>query len=60
MRAGYLSFLYLMGYWKGRAGGASGTMKKITRSQIQAELVPTPDYGTQLKVAEEINSLSMP
>ncbi len=36
----YLSFLYLSGYWRERAGGASGTMKKITRSQILYEQVP--------------------
>jgi type I restriction enzyme S subunit len=38
----YLSFLYLRGHWKERAGGASGSMKKITRRQIQEERVPIP------------------
>jgi hypothetical protein len=36
----YLSALYVSGYWRERAGGASGSMKKITRSQILAELIP--------------------
>jgi type I restriction enzyme S subunit len=45
--SGYLSFLYLSGYWKECSGGASGSMKKITREQIQAELVPVPPKATQ-------------
>ncbi|MFN8498196.1 MAG: restriction endonuclease subunit S [Anaerolineae bacterium] len=48
---GYLSFLYLTGYWKARAGGASGSMKKITRSQLQAESIPIPTLPDQQKVA---------
>jgi type I restriction enzyme S subunit len=43
----YLSFLYLSGYWKGRAGGASGTMKKITRTQILDEQIPLPSRMDQ-------------
>jgi type I restriction enzyme S subunit len=43
----YLSFLYLSGYWKGRAGGASGTMKKITRTQILDEQIPQPSMADQ-------------
>lgn len=38
----YSSFLYLIGYWKEGAGGASASMKKITRGHIQAEEVPVP------------------
>ena len=38
----YLSHLYLSGYWRERAGGASGSMKKITRTQIAALEVPVP------------------
>lgn len=49
--AAYLSFLYLSGYWKERAGGASGTMKKITRTQIQAEGVPIPPPVEQQQIA---------
>ena len=47
----YLSFLYLSGYWKERAGGASGSMKKITRHQIQEEQVPIPSLTDQIRVA---------
>ncbi len=46
----YLSFLYLTGYWKDRAGGASGSMKKITRSQIQDEQVPVPSAADQQRI----------
>jgi type I restriction enzyme S subunit len=48
--AGYLSFLYLTGYWKERAGGASGSMKKITRAQVQGERVPVPPVEVQERV----------
>jgi type I restriction enzyme S subunit len=51
----YLSLLYLSGYWKERAGGASGSMKKITRSQIQAEQLPTPSLSEQRRIAEALN-----
>lgn len=46
----YLSFLYLSGYWKDRAGGASGTMKKITRGQILVEKVPVPPHEEQQRI----------
>lgn len=46
----YLSFLYLSGYWKERAGGASGTMKKITRGQILVEKVPVPPHEEQQRI----------
>jgi len=48
--AAYLSSLYATGYWKERAGGASGTMKKITRSQIQDEHVPVPSQAEQHRI----------
>jgi type I restriction enzyme S subunit len=51
----YLSFLYLAGYWKERAGGASGSMKKITRGQIQAEEVPVPPIDAQRQLAAVMN-----
>lgn len=38
----FLSYLYLTGYWKERAGGASGSMKKITRGQVLELHVPVP------------------
>lgn len=43
----FLSALYVTGYWRERAGGASGSMKKITRSQIEAELIPVPPQPEQ-------------
>lgn len=50
----YLSFLYLSGYWKERAGGASGSMKKITRGQIQQEQVPVPALIEQRRIVEAL------
>jgi len=50
----YLSYLYLNGYWKQHAGGASGTMKKITRSQVHEVMVPVPDINIQKKIMTEI------
>lgn len=50
----YLSYLYLSGYWKERAGGASGTMKKITRGQLLDIQVPVPDIAIQKKIVEEM------
>lgn len=47
----YLSFLYQTGYWKERAGGASGSMKKVTRQQIQSEHVPIPIPAEQQRIA---------
>jgi type I restriction enzyme S subunit len=47
----YLSALYLSGYWRERAGGASGSMKKITRSQILDEMIPVPRLHEQRTVA---------
>jgi type I restriction enzyme S subunit len=52
--AQYLSALYLSGYWRERAGGASGTMKKITRGQILTELIPVPPLDEQRSVASEL------
>ncbi len=57
--AAYLSFLFTTGYWEERAGGASGSMKKITRSQVQAEHIPAPSPDVQsriaVKIADKIN-----
>ena len=50
----YLSFLYLTGYWKDRAGGASGSMKKITRGQILAEMIPVPSHEEQQRIIMRI------
>jgi type I restriction enzyme, S subunit len=38
----FLSYLFQTGYWKARAGGASGTMKKITREQLLAQELRVP------------------
>jgi len=46
----YLSYLYLSGYWKEQAGGASGTMKKITRTQILEIDVPVPGIENQKNI----------
>ena len=51
----YLSFLYLSGYWKDRAGGASGTMKKITRTQILNERIPVPSIEDQRLIVGELS-----
>lgn len=50
----YLSYLYLSGYWKERAGGASGSMKKITRSQLLETKVPVSDMETQKRIVHEM------
>lgn len=52
--AAYMSFLFQTGYWKERAGGASGSMKKITREQLSAEMVPVPPLPTQRRLAAEL------
>lgn len=51
----HLAFLYLSGYWKERAGGASGSMKKITRTQIQRELIPVPSDTDQCRIASQLS-----
>ncbi len=53
--AAYLSSLYLSGYWKERAGGASDSMKKITRHQIQELQVPTPSNTEQRHIAAALD-----
>ncbi len=52
----YLSFLYLTGYWRERASGASGTMKKITRTQLDALEVPFPPLADQQKIAARLDA----
>jgi type I restriction enzyme S subunit len=53
--ASYLSFLYTSGYWREKSGGASGSMKKITRTQLQNLAVPVPGTDEQVKVATLLN-----
>ncbi len=52
--ASYLSFLHVTGYWKARAGGASGSMKKITRAQVEAEEIPVPPLGEQRRIVAQL------
>lgn len=51
----YLSYLFQTGYWRQRAGGASGTMKKITREQISAETIPFPPIADQKRIAADLS-----
>jgi len=51
----HLSFLYLSGYWKERAGGASGSMKKITRTQILNEQVPVLALSEQRRIMAHLS-----
>lgn len=51
----YLSFLYLSGYWRERAGGASGSMKKITRKQILELPIHVPTLQGQMRIASELS-----
>lgn len=52
--AGYLTSLYLSGYWKERAGGASGSMKKITRTQLLVVPCPVPPLVEQRKLVKYV------
>lgn len=54
--AAYMSYLFQTGYWKARAGGASGSMKKITREQVSAAEVPVPPVATQRRIAADLAS----
>jgi type I restriction enzyme, S subunit len=54
--AGYLSYLYVIGYWREKAGGASGSMKKITRSQLEAEQIPAPGFETQVRIVRLLST----
>lgn len=51
----YLSYLYVIGHWKERAGGASGSMKKITRSMILCQDVPLPPLEKQNRISKDLN-----
>ena len=51
----YLSFLYQSGFWREKAGGASGSMKKITRSQLLGLEVPVPPLSEQDAVVRRID-----
>jgi type I restriction enzyme S subunit len=49
--AAWLSARYVGGYWKPRAGGASGSMKKITRTQLADLQIPLPPLEDQKRIA---------
>jgi type I restriction enzyme S subunit len=51
----YLSYLFQTGYWRERAGGGSGTMKKITREQISAVMIPVPYRIDQKRIAADLS-----
>ncbi|MCL4203000.1 MAG: restriction endonuclease subunit S [Pirellulaceae bacterium] len=50
--ATYLSYLYVTRFWREKAGGASDSMKKITRSQISSLSIPLPELGEQRSIVE--------
>lgn len=50
----YLAALYSTGYWRERAGGASGSMKKITRRQVAQVKVPVPPEPEQRRISNRI------
>jgi type I restriction enzyme S subunit len=54
--ASYLSNLYVTGYWREKAGGASGTMKKITRSQIDSLPVPILEIEKQRAIVRNVRT----
>ena len=53
--AAYLSALFLRGYWRRNSGGASGSMKKITRRQVAELLIPLPTIIEQKRQVSELN-----
>lgn len=54
--ARFFSCRFVTGYWKERAGGASGSMKKITRGQLLTERVPVPPEAEQARFADQVAS----
>ncbi len=52
--AAYFSFLYSTGYWRERASGASGSMKKITRGQLGAQIFSFPPLAEQRRIAARL------
>jgi type I restriction enzyme S subunit len=50
--ATYLSYLYVTRFWREKAGGASDSMKKITRAQISSLSIPLPDLPEQCFIVE--------
>jgi type I restriction enzyme S subunit len=50
--ASHLSFLFLQGYWRDNSGGASGSMKKITRAQVISLPIILPDLIEQRRIVD--------
>ncbi len=55
--AAFLSFLYVTGHWREKAGGASGSMKKITRSQLADQAIPVPQIDDQERASEALSGV---
>ena len=54
--ARFLSHLYLTGFWRERASGASGTMKKITRSHLATLRIPLPPLEAQRAIGRRLEA----
>lgn len=52
----FLAWLQLEGFWKEKAGGASGTMKKITRGQLDTLQLSLPPLSRQRGLAAELDA----
>jgi type I restriction enzyme S subunit len=49
-----LQAMQLEGYWHDRSSGASSTMKKITRTQLNAAVIPLPPVDEQRRIAARL------
>jgi restriction endonuclease S subunit len=47
--------MQLEGYWRDRSSGASSTMKKITRSQLNAVVIPLSPLDEQRQIAARLH-----
>ena len=47
--------MQLEGYWRDRSSGASSTMKKITRTQLNAVVIPLPPVDEQHRIAARLH-----
>jgi type I restriction enzyme S subunit len=50
-----LQAMQLEGYWRDRSSGASSTMKKITRTQLNAVVIPLPPVDEQHRIAARLH-----
>lgn len=50
-----LQAMQLKGYWRDRSSGASSTMKKITRTQMNAVVLPVPPVDEQRQIAARLH-----